>query len=89
MTTYFVTKFALSNKGKIIVEDFNEAPSELGYIIPPSSWQALKVGKDVHTTMEAAIQAADSARLKKIASLRRQITVLENLTFTTESDVAG
>lgn len=39
-------------------------------------------GDDWHTTMESAVAKAESMRLKKIASMKKQIAKLEQLTFT-------
>ena len=40
-----------------------------------------KLGRDVHTTQEEAISAAEAMRHKKLNSLRMQIKMLEALTF--------
>ena len=44
----------------------------------------LTVGKDVHETREAAVEAAEFLRARKLASLRRQIAKIEELDFSKE-----
>ena len=46
--------------------------------------QLLTVGKDVHETREAAVEAAESLRVRKLASLRRQIAKIESISFAQE-----
>lgn len=43
-------------------------------------------GRDWHRTREGAVARAEQMRLKKIASLRKQIAKLEALRFKEESD---
>ena len=40
-----------------------------------------RLGRDAHTTEAAAIQAAEAQRVKKIASLKKQIAKLERMRF--------
>ena len=47
--------------------------------------QLLTVGKDVHKTREAAVDAAEFLRARKLASLRRQIAKIEELDFSKEA----
>ena len=44
----------------------------------------LTVGKDVHETREAAVEAAEFLRARKLASLRRQISKIESISFAQE-----
>ena len=44
----------------------------------------LTVGKDVHKTREAAVEAAEFLRARKLASLRRQISKIESISFAQE-----
>ena len=46
--------------------------------------QLLTVGKDVHETREAAVEAAEFLRARKLASLRRQISKIESISFAQE-----
>ena len=45
----------------------------------------LTVGKDVHATRDAAVEAAEFLRARKLASLRRQIAKIEELDFSKEA----
>ena len=45
----------------------------------------LTVGKDVHETREAAVEAAEYLRARKLASLRRQMAKIELLDFNEEA----
>ena len=85
MKTYYLTKYALSSEGVITTFTSNEGPSEYGYVTPKVGWSLYKLGTHAHETPEAAIEAAEKARTKKIASLKKQIAALEKLTFTVES----
>ena len=82
--TYYLSKYALSNKGKITKFVTTNQVSEYGYVSPQNGWSHYKVGLDAHTTASAAIVAAETARTKRITSLRKQIAALEKLTFTVE-----
>ena len=44
----------------------------------------LTVGKDVHETREDAVEAAEFLRARKLASLRRQISKIESISFAQE-----
>ena len=89
MTTYYVTKYALSSKGKIAALVADGPPSEHGYVYE-TGWagRSYKIDRDVFTTPQAAIAAAEAARKKKIASLRKQIAALEKVEFFVEGGAA-
>lgn len=81
--TYYLTKYALSSNGVITTFTATDGPSEYGYIKPDGpGWHSFKFGVAVHETPDSAIAAAEAARIKKISSLKKQITALEKLTFT-------
>lgn len=82
--TYYLSKYALSNGGKITKFVTPDQVSEHGYVTPRDGWYFYKVGLHAHTTASAAIAAAEAARTKKITSLRKQIAKLEKLKFTME-----
>ena len=44
----------------------------------------LVVGKDAHETRQAAVDAAEFLRARKLASLRRQIAKIESISFAQE-----
>lgn len=79
--TYYITKYALTT-GMLDKRNCNGKPSEHGYIRPTDTWASFKVGKTAFTSLEEALQAAEMARTKKIAGLRKQIANLEKLEFT-------
>ena len=83
--TYYLSKYALSNKGRITTFVTNDTPGKHGFVMPEGSLQFLKVGRDAHRTAEAAIAAAETARTKKIASLRKQVAALEKMKFAVEN----
>lgn len=77
----FITKYALT-KGIVETEgQFNRS----GWLHMdkkiPEFWQCGFPARCSHTTREAAIARAEEMRVKKIESLRKQITKLENLKF--------
>lgn len=85
--TYYLSRYALSDKGRIQAFTSEEHSEGGGYVSNFNAagyWTSFKLGRDVHETTEAAIAAAEAARTKKIASLKRQIAVLEKLAFTIE-----
>lgn len=83
----FISKWALTGgikeAGGVIVrgssgkEYFKQAGTS--YVAP-----LLTVGKDVHETREAAVEAAEFLRARKLASLRRQIAKIESISFAQE-----
>lgn len=77
--SYWLTKYALSDG--ITAVDVDHEPSEYGYVTPKGYWVSFKVGKDIHDTEAAAKKAAAAMRVKKIASLKKQIAALEKLEF--------
>ena len=83
--TYYLSKYALSSNGRITTFLTSSTPGEYGLVMPEGSFQCVKVGRDAHLTAEAAIAAAETARTKKIASLRKQVAALEKMKFTVEN----
>lgn len=80
---YFLTKYALS-KGIEELSCVSTHPGANGRIdvhLYGYSWFWFTVGKDAHETEAAAKAAAESMRLKKIASLKKQIAKLEAMKF--------
>lgn len=82
---YFITKYALST-GIFTVskKDFTHTASGgiYGKRGPGYVSQGF-YGVDFHVDMESAIQRANEMRVKKIASLKKQIAKLEKLDFST------
>lgn len=74
MARYYITKYALSGG----LSSMEAAPRD-GYIY--QSWTSFKVGRDAFLEKQEALADCEARRLKKIASLRKQIAKLEKLTF--------
>ena len=87
-TTYYLIKYSISSKGEIRTFATEKAPSGHSYVFEPGTWNSYKIGRDLFTTPEDAIAAAEVARKKKIVSLRKQITALEKLEFRVEGGAA-
>ncbi len=86
MTTYYITKYALSgeNAGKPIeTSDIKHPADDDGYVsvmLPGFSWAtSFKLGRDIFDNLEDANTAIRKARDKKVASLKQQINKLEAL----------
>jgi len=74
----WISKLALT-KG---IYEAEVAVSESGYVSETSTWGfGGRLGRDAHETREAAVAAAEQMRLKKIASLKKQLTKLEAMKF--------
>ena len=80
--TAYISKYALSGGIKeVAVEDcFRSAPNMVCEV--QNRWQTYH-GDDWHRTRAAAEAKAEDMRVKKIASLKKQITKLEAMRFTT------
>lgn len=77
---YFTTRYTLSS-GKIEEEEL-VTPTPDGYLFKPDSvWGTFKLGRDAFADRSDAVKAAEVARAKKIASLKKQIAKLEKMTF--------
>lgn len=75
----WISKYALSSG---ITK--HEAKIERGYAYPGApfmSYASFKLGTEAHDTVEGAIAAAEAMRIKKIASLKKQIAKLEKMSF--------
>jgi hypothetical protein len=78
----WISKYALS--GGITEHECSPPNDGSDYVHPGkpfATYVSFKLGRDAHTTREDAVKAADAARIKKIASMRKQIAKLEKLTF--------
>lgn len=79
MTTYYVSKYALSGR----IEEFEGGPWEhdARYIKLTNKPGLFVLGRSVHETLDGARQAAEAMRDKKIASLKKRISKIEKLKF--------
>lgn len=78
----WISKYALSS-GITVHEVVQEKVSD-GYVYPGppfAGYVGFKIGKDAHTTYEDAVKAAEVARLKRIASVRKLLAKLEKMSF--------
>ena len=81
MEKVFITKYALT---KGILEKEAERCDygyeyEIAYVI--GEFSSYSVGKEAFRTREQAMERAEKMRLKKIASLKKQIEALEKMKF--------
>lgn len=83
-TTYYLIKYAMSSNGEIRAFSTDQTHNEFSYVFEPGTWSSHKIGRDLFTTPEDAIAAAEVARKKKISSLRKQIAKLEKIEFRVE-----
>jgi len=74
-TKVWVSKWAL---GKGI----EECDADVSHGYASFNYSHFRMGIDAHLTLSDAIDAAEKARIKKIASLRKQLVKLEALRFT-------
>lgn len=86
--TYYVTKYALSDKGKIREVEAEADATQEGEryvrlkLFSEALWGDLfTLGKNVFTTIEEAQNAVLAARDKKVTSLRKQIAALEKIGY--------
>lgn len=75
----WISKYALS--GGIKEAEVRQSASNLRYVYPIGSHGSLLLWRSAHETRESAIKAAEQMRLKKIASLKKQIAKLEAMKF--------
>jgi hypothetical protein len=79
--TYYLTKYALTEGIKeVTARNYGDDGT---YVYPEgyTSWFSFKLGRDVFESRADAVKAAEAMRIKKIASLRKQIAKLEKLSF--------
>lgn len=77
---YFISKYALTVGIK--ERELRPSSSDPNYLYPADGgWTPLKLGRDAFETREEAVAAANAARDKKVASLRKQLAKLEKLAF--------
>ena len=78
----WISKYALSRG---ITEHECDPPEGESYYIYPgkpfASFVGFELGKDAHTNQKWASEAAETARIKRIAALRKQLVRLEKMVF--------
>ena len=75
--TAYITRYCLTDGIQEIEGETNSANPEYFY----TGNMTLFDKRDWHTTREAAVAQAEQMRIKKIASLKKQIARLEKLKF--------
>ena len=78
-TKVWITKYALSQGITEHMAEIKEGSAYPG--APFMSFYGFVIGKDAHLTREEAVAAAEKQRQKKIASVKKQLTALEKLSF--------
>lgn len=78
-TTIYITKYALTDG--ILVREGEPTHTEGGYFYKyePGALTSSIYGKDVYLAPEPALKRAEEMRVKKIASLEKQIKKLQTL----------
>lgn len=77
--TVWISKYALSNG---ITEHKAEVRDGAAYPGAPfASFVSFTLGKDAHETRDAAVAAAEVARKKKVAALKKQLAKIESMKF--------
>lgn len=80
--TAWVTKYALSTGIKIVSGRVCHSITSEAFAYSTNGFGAMAHGNDWHRTEAEAIARAEQMRLKKIASLEKQIAKLKKLSFT-------
>ena len=79
MEKVFITKYALT-KGILEKEaEIRDYGYEIAYV--KGEFLSYSLGKEAFRTREQAMERAEKMRLKKIASLKKQIEALEKMKF--------
>ena len=83
---FFLSKYALTGgikeaEGKVV----KESTGDTVYAKLDGYYSLFTFGKEAHETREAAVEAAEFLRARKLASLRRQIAKIEELDFSKEA----
>jgi hypothetical protein len=76
----WLSKYALTDGVKEVESKCAESAGEK-YISLVGWWNSFRMGREIWLTKAEAIAAAEAMRVKKIASLRKQIAKLEKLSF--------
>lgn len=86
--TAYLTKYALSSKGRITKHAVKSVRDNYAYIrIKDHIWdEAFKIGAHIHATEVDAIAACEKDRIKREASLRKQLDALSKLKFEVVGD---
>lgn len=78
LKTYYVTKYALT-QGILKVQGRISSVADTMMCFRWNGWETAVHGNDWHETLDAAQKHAESMRLKKLASVKKQLAKLEQL----------
>ena len=82
MAKVFITKYALTAGIKEMEgEIFKSTYADNQYYVRDRSYMFYYIGKDAFLDKSDALKKAEEMRKKKIASLKKQISKLEKMTF--------
>lgn len=84
MAKVFITKYALTEGIKEIETDIRRNEVRNYEYVSYGNYSFFYIGEDAFTDKSEALKKAEEMRIRKIASLRRQIEKLEKLSFKVE-----
>lgn len=84
MAKVFITKYALTKGIKEIEADIIRSRFENEEYVIDDSYSYFRIGTNAFTDKSEALKKAEEMRIRKIASLRKQIEKLEKLSFKVE-----
>jgi hypothetical protein len=84
MAKVFITKYALTGGIKEIEADIIRSRFEDGEYVRDGLCSYFCIGENAFTDKSEALKKAEEMRIRKIASLRKQIEKLEKLSFKVE-----
>lgn len=84
MAKVFITKYALTVGIKEIETDIIRGRFENREYVIDDSYSYFRIGENAFTYKSEALKKAEEMKIRKIASLRKQIEKLEKLSFKVE-----
>lgn len=84
MAKVFITKYALTAGVKEIETDIIRDRFENEEYVIDDSYSYFRIGTNAFTDKSEALKKAEEMRIRKIASLRKQMEKLEKLSFKVE-----
>lgn len=84
MAKVFITKYALTAGVKEIETDIIRDRFENEEYVIDDSYSYFRIGTNAFTDKSEALKKAEEMKIRKIASLRKQIEKLEKLSFKVE-----
>lgn len=84
MAKVFITKYALTEGIKEIETDIIRSRFENEEYVIDDSYSYFRIGTNAFTDKSEALKKAEEMKIRKIASLRKQMEKLEKLSFKVE-----